>query len=64
MTAVLPIVLYAAYIVWRAIVDRRHVQTAKAINARLDAQQVTIDALQRAIALNPQHNATDTPTNA
>lgn len=55
MTAVLPIVLYAAYIVWRAIVDRKHVQTAKAINARLDAQQVTIEEL-RALILKPNTN--------
>jgi uncharacterized membrane protein YjgN (DUF898 family) len=61
MTAVLPIVLYAAYIVWRAIVDRRHVQTAKAINARIDAQQVTIEEL-RALILTPNPNDRSTNT--
>jgi hypothetical protein len=61
MTAVLPIALYAAYIVWRAIVDRRHVQTAKAINARLDAQQVTIEEL-RALILTPNPNVHDPST--
>lgn len=49
MTTVLPIVLYASYIVWRAIVDRRHGETARAINTRLDQQQVTIEELRTLI---------------